>query len=1238
MIGYLMNFFKYGAADEEDYEQGDTMYQNAHGGEHFVRSVVWSVFDRLEIRDISRFQQYRLSQFSEKRWVGERQFILLYEINSDDKHLEYRKSDDKCRFAFHKVYDRNIPLKEQEKDETKFRFFGISMVDLAPEMHFDFFTTSSPGKNLYDAVYNILNNLKSKNQIKSDMICYEVYGTLGGNDLVIIWLANEYKDVITMIEAMRKSKIKNTERSIIANIYTIMGLRDINNPKISYKSIDGNFNIRLTKKGTYQHEAFAKALNDFIQFDGEDNKFIETTLGEHDICIHANGEDLAKKLYDNKGLIRIGNDVFFDSIIQANTELSVHIDYDDIQSEIYKLKYGSDFHRCIISYEDKERVYADIECITQSKLFKELPYLKETMWILYEDYLKNISSAFSYPWIGDLHYQFSQSVFYLKNLVDVSDNTISKNYKFKIIRGFTTTVRQTMLHISQANRLFFEIPSTHLRNTGSYSKVLRTYYGIVKKLLLQAYLIPKVEKQASIVPFITFDVIPKIESTSLPQLDNVDVIIVNIVLPYEALVEIPKYAKLLAHEVFHYIAPRNREERNIQVGIISISTFFSQILKKYLRHILGEDNKEQEFITLIESIDSKIERKCLEYVVNQYEKLTSNMKELKNSVWNSYFDCLDSYYSRISMSFASKYEIHKEMFMVFINIINDEYKSKLLEHYAIEKERFENIEEAEFCGWIKDGAYRNITDLNRDVKYALREAMADYFMIQVMDESNRIQDYYYLNLKYKNLLESKEGGLDIGQKLRIGIITDLLFGEIVDEVNAFNEEEIFDKKLFNELKNTAKLSQEQAGEVILCFTDYYHSLYQYRGIIKLYLGSLQFNDINDNQFKRNLNKVLELLNVGDDDDFFKSVQYIERFQVQDGLNKLNSNSGYTRVTQKDIYARIRESLNIQSTHFKISKDEDLCAYSVSDIIKKIEIAINKITDEDTFEQIWFRGHSSHNYKLIPSLYRLKEGKFYKNITLREVINPLFKSFKVKAFGAKEIYEGGDSSRIGILASMQHYSVPTNILDWSPAAFVALYFAVEKYMAYDEKTKKKREPPKEDAELWILNPGRLNHARGVLTKRMIDSSVNEMYPIPSIYDDEEDYKEYIPFATREKPLYNLPVAVYVPYINQRIKAQLGTFTMFSLDAEGEPSDDDESVCFEDMLKLQDRYYKKAEEYKPFLASVRISKKCIFEVADWLRSIGITKPTVYPELDNISGVLTGEIKDYCERKEGKSSKFM
>lgn len=1234
MIGYLMNFFKYGAIDTDDFESQDTMYANAHEGEEFVRSVVWSVFDRLEIRDITNFDQFRLSQYSEKKWVGERQFTLLYEINPACKHLVYKKSGDKCRFAFHKAYDETITPNEQEKDETQYRFFGISMVDLAPEVHYKLFLNDNPGASIHKEIYDILKQLEEKNNINEEMLCYEIYGTLGGNDIVIIWLANEYKDVITMIEAMRKSSINDKKRSLISNIYTIMGLRDINNPNISYESVSGNLNIRLTKKGTYSHEEFVQALEHYIKWDIKEDRHIETTLGEHDLFIRVNGIELAKKLYDKEGLIRVGNDDFLNSILQSNTELSVEIDYDNIVG--ITRRYKSKFERTIVLLDEKQQVYDTIERITKNKLFDELPYLKETLWILYEDYLKNITSTFSYPWVEDLQYQFSKSIYYLECLVEVDDAILPKNDKYEVIRDLITTVRQAMLHVSQANRLFFEIPSTHLRNTGSYSKVLRTYYGIVKQLLLQGYLIPKREKQASIVPFITFDVIPKIESTRLPQLEECEVIIVNIVLPYEALVEIPKYAKLLAHEVFHYIAPKDREERNFQVGVISISTFFSQILKKYLMHILGEDGGSNKLKDIKEYFNAKLERNTLEFVVNMYEKLTVDMQQQKSDVWNSYFDCLDSCYSRNSMSFASKSEIHVDLFRVLKSTIDNEIQLDLLD-FTIgeeEKKKLISISVKEFCDWIKDGAYRNITDLNIVVQYALREAMADYFMIQVMDKTIRIKDYYSLNLYYKDLLESDGGGLDFEQKLRIGIITDFLFGDIIGQLDTSNMKEILDKKLYNELKNNAKLCEERIEKVILCYVDYYRALYQYRELIKWYLGSLKFEDIKDTKFNRNLKEVLKLLNVSEEDVFFKSVQYIERFQIQIGLERIDNDFGVLREPEINIYDKIKEILKINNTNLNIDIPECLCAHSVSELINYIDIAINKITDKGTFDQIWFRGHSSYEYKLIPSLYRIKDKKkstFYKDIKLREVINPLFKSFKVKAFGAKEIYESGDSSRIGILASMQHYSVPTNILDWTPAAFVALYFAVEKYMVYNEQDKAVRDMPENDAELWILNPGRLNHARNILTARKIDSP-SELYPIPSIYDDEEDYREYIPFSLQESP-YNLPVAVYVPHINQRIKAQLGTFTMFSLDAEGKISDDGKSVYFEDMVELQNRYYKQDEGYRPFLTNVRLSPQCVIEVADWLRSIGVTKPSVYPELNNISEVLTGQIKDYCKRKENK-----
>lgn len=1238
MIGYLMNFFKYGAVDTEDFEQADQMYQNAHEGEDFIRSVVWSVFDRLEIREITQFNEFRLSQYSEKKWVGERQFTLLYEINSEGRHLIYKKSDDKCKFSFHKAYDETYTLEQQEEDEIKYRFFGISMVDLTPELHFDFFSNPNPGVSMHREVYKILEDLQKKNNIRKDMLCYEVYGTLGGNDLVIIWLANEYCDVVTMIEAMRKSKIKNSDRSIVANIYTIMGLRDCNNPDISYEKVNGKMNVRLTKKGTYSHEDFSSALKSYMDWGNEDNIPMETTLGEHDITIRLDGIELAKRIYCDKGFIHIRNDDFCNNIIQANTELSVEIDYDKIEYITYKL--NSRLKRTIIPLEEKQQVYDDIEFITGNKLFKELPYLKETLWILYEDYLKNISSAFSYPWVGDLHYQFLQGINYLKELVDINEAIVSKDKKYAIIRELTGIVRQSMLHVSQANRLFFEIPSTHLRNTGSYSKVLRTYYGIVKQLLLQAYLIPKKEKQASIVPFITFDVIPKVMSSKLPQMEDSDNIIINIVLPYEALVEIPKYAKLLAHEIFHYIAPKNREERNVQIGTICISCFFSQIINKYLVYILGNEIDKDKFESVIKYLAPKIEKGCLEYVIDQYDKLTSVLKPHEKDIWDQYFDFLELYFSNQSISFATKSEIHRVLYEIIEGIIDSEIQSKSSIFDEEVKKRISRIDEEYFCEWLKEGAYKNITDINSIIKYALRESMADYFMIQVMNISTRIKDYYSLNLDYKNLLESEGGGLDYRQEFRIGIITDILFEHITDKIDDSSKMKILDENLFKELRDKAELPDDRVREIIICFAKYYEVLKQYRSIIKWYLKSLQFDNIVGKKFKKNLKKVLELFTENEEDDFTKSVQYIERFQVQGELSDLFSESGYQNETGGDIVERIKEIVGIKVVDSIMKQKDYIYVTSITELIKSMNKAINKVRDSDSYEPIWFRGHGSFKYKLLPSLYRMKDnkkGEFYNGVSLREVMEPLYKSFKVKAFGASEIFQGGNNSRIGIMASMQHYSVPTNILDWTPEALVALYFAVEKYMVFSDKERKMREEPEEDADLWILNPMRLNQAREFLVaSRMenVDSIGMGSYPLPSISEDEDEYKEYIPFSKQHEK-YNLPVAVYVPHINQRIKAQAGTFTMFSLESPRESNKDKNSKRFEDLVEIQKRYKMESEKiptsvYKPFLISIRISKYCLHDIADWLRNMGITKPRIYPELSNISESLTREIRDYWEKK--------
>lgn len=656
----------------------------------------------------------------------------------------------------------------------------------------------------------------------------------------------------------------------------------------------------------------------------------------------------------------------------------------------------------------------------------------------------------------------------------------------------------------------------------------------------------------------------------LPQLNECHHIIVNIVLPYEALAEIPRYTRLLAHELYHYIAPPARRPRNVQMGILYVSFVISQILTGYLDGVING--------VLASSFKKLIDDRCLHYAAGQYDQWIKYIDEYdSDSEWNTYYDKLKNVFSVKSVEFFKKDKLYSDIYNILkeaadvlvrsksIAGIREDERQKIKEEFADEQELLDKFKE-----WLKQAGNRQEMVLADEVIYALREMAPDYFMIQLMDEKNRETEYYKLVLHYKELLKP------------------------------------------------------------------------YRKLIFLYLEGMKFESFTDEGFKSNLEQTREMLCNSSKNEFVRSVQYVERFQVQKNLAEMEGYMGYATWNGYDIIDVIRKKLDIEQTK-PVSENnpnplEKMYAQNVESLVRCIDMAAKQISDGT--EPVWYRGHASVKYKLIPSLYRMKDDKelFYKGIELRSVMETMFKAFQVKAFGAKEIFEKGGDSLIGTLVSMQHYSVPTNILDWTPSAFTALYFAVEDYMAESEKDKRNRKKPEEAAEIWLLNPIRLNKAREFLTSRRIDSGILSDYPIPSIYGNEEEYKEYIPFSKQGQPC-NVPVAVFVPHVNQRIKARLGTFTMFSLDDKGQVAEKGAGVKFADLYDFQKKCevkYKadKAKyEYKPFLISVLVSKKCLIEAADWLKRMGVSKPNVYPELTNISKSLTGEIRDFCEKQEVK-----
>ena len=119
-----------------------------------------------------------------------------------------------------------------------------------------------------------------------------------------------------------------------------------------------------------------------------------------------------------------------------------------------------------------------------------------------------------------------------------------------------------------------------------------------------------------------------------------------------------------------------------------------------------------------------------------------------------------------------------------------------------------------------------------------------------------------------------------------------------------------------------------------------------------------------------------------------------------------------------------------------NKENIIYIESVSDFLNEIKGIKNK-----SGYTLFYRGHSDKNYELKPSIYR--DERFIKNEDkiYRETI-------------AKVPYDFNGKSSIESLALMQHYGVPTRILDLTTNALVALYFACEESKKIKEITKVK----------------------------------------------------------------------------------------------------------------------------------------------------------------------------------------
>jgi len=246
--------------------------------------------------------------------------------------------------------------------------------------------------------------------------------------------------------------------------------------------------------------------------------------------------------------------------------------------------------------------------------------------------------------------------------------------------------------------------------------------------------------------------------------------------------------------------------------------------------------------------------------------------------------------------------------------------------------------------------------------------------------------------------------------------------------------------------------------------------------------------------------------------------------------------------------------------------------------------ISKIHKEwDTeHSEIWFRGINDSSYDLLPGIVWRGMTEHEENITYD--FNISFKPLAIdEVNNSWELY-----------ALMQHYGLPTRLLDWSKSPLVALYFALESNAS-------KLNP---DRCVWIIDPFELND---ICTN---ESSI--FVPTGNGHSELINLENYLPTPLRNNGTSGLlpfPVAIEPPFTNRRILSQQGCFTVHGSDSK----------------PLQNYFIDKK--------SARIKKVIIPETSrsnllQELCNLGITEESIYQDLNALSNRIIRVFEKYTK----------
>ncbi|MEC4890706.1 MAG: FRG domain-containing protein [Nitrospira sp.] len=353
----------------------------------------------------------------------------------------------------------------------------------------------------------------------------------------------------------------------------------------------------------------------------------------------------------------------------------------------------------------------------------------------------------------------------------------------------------------------------------------------------------------------------------------------------------------------------------------------------------------------------------------------------------------------------------------------------------------------------------------------------------------------------------------------------------------------FDKSRFLEYTNEdiASALQELSASHIENLKSY-PTLFAYEGIdsdVRIgYLTSIK---------ERGRNLLIEF-------EFEQNIAPIPFAQIQPiapllDIRSWEMNRTHWAVKDEDLFERLRKKgvLGARGESRTTKQERPTIEESKNPKITTIQEFIRKVLslEQKDGQEVFYRGHSNKKkYKLEPSLFRRDEDG-----------NPLYKENEHILFRELLVSNSADFQSdvytLDSLVRMQHYSLPTRLLDITSNPLIALYFAC-------------KSTPSEEGEVIVFSMKRTDVK---YFDSDVASCIANLARLPeseknAIEFDEEKFNEQLPikrllhFIREEKPFFEakiIPedlrkiVCVKGKQSNDRISSQSGAFLLFGMDA-------------------------------------------------------------------------------------------